>query len=348
MSFATSVSTPQTLTQRLAQGRLPVMEALRYCMLLADALRKLHDSGRVHGAVSPALIALDRNNLELMPPSGREAISPYTAPEIIEGRPADSRSDIFSFGAILYEILTGRLAFKADTPELLSAAIVGSAPTTTGSPAVDRLVTACLAKDPAARLQRIQKVILELRLLAVAAQREEAAIPSHRDEVAHAELEQLEARLAARLTPIENGFNLLTDRVAGLKLDLQAAGQRWEGIQSRCSGTEQILRVAAERVDRFDRRATSIEQAVNNSADYIERLEHTVESLGHDSALQREALAQRIELLEQALRIQADAVESARTAIAQTDDLVEHVVEALESIQSLALEHTGDGTPAGN
>ena len=114
----------QTLAQRMAKGRIPVPEALRYSMLLAEALRKIHESGQAHGAVSPSCIALNRAGLDLLPALGSMGfVTPYTAPEVVQGKPADSRSDIFSFGAILYEMLTGRAPFQADSPAALAAAI---------------------------------------------------------------------------------------------------------------------------------------------------------------------------------------------------------------------------------
>src|SRR5690349_5764682 len=115
MNIAETAGNSQTLGQRMAQSRIPVPEALRYAMILAEALRKVHDSGQVHGAVSPGAIAVTRNGLELLPALGSVGtVTPYTAPEVVEGRAADSRSDIFSFGTILYEMLTGRAAFSGE------------------------------------------------------------------------------------------------------------------------------------------------------------------------------------------------------------------------------------------
>src|SRR5450756_5961 len=80
----------QTLAGRLSEGRLPVAEALRYAIQLADCLRKLHDTGTVHGAVTPSNLVLAAGGVELLPASERsgEAITPYTAPEAVQGRPA--------------------------------------------------------------------------------------------------------------------------------------------------------------------------------------------------------------------------------------------------------------------
>ena len=93
----------RTLAQRLSEGRLPVAEAFRYAMQLAESLRQLHDTGKAHGGRHPANLVLDEGGVVLMPaaetPAG--AITPYTAPEVVQGRPADARSDIFGFGGNL-------------------------------------------------------------------------------------------------------------------------------------------------------------------------------------------------------------------------------------------------------
>ncbi len=343
MSFDTSPSNPQTLAQRMAQGRLPVLEALRYSMILAEALRKIHESGHVHGVVSPASIALTRNGLELLPALGSAGeITPYTAPELIQGRSADSRSDVFSFGSIMYEMLTGRPAFKAETPEMLAAAIVNSVPPPSGSPAVDRLVLSCLAKDPAVRLQRIQKLILELKLITVAVRRTESPAPARADEAARAAIEQFEAHLAARISPLQKTVDSLIGRIGGFESAFLAARGQWETVEQRVSGTEHTVRLTGERADRFESRLAGVEQAVKAAAERLERLEDAVQTLGRENARQREDCARDWGSVDTTLKSQSIAIESARTAIAQTEDLVERVVEALESLQATILEHDQD------
>jgi len=188
----------RTLAQRLAEGKLPPAEALRYAMLLAEALRKSHDGGRAHGAVCPANILLAGAGIELSSTAQPEEAIPYAAPEVLAGNPADARSDLFSFGAIVYEMLAGRQAFEgADR----------TAPVSTGSPAVDRLMANCMAPNAAARPQRMQKVMLELKLLLVTAQRAAAPAATRATEEFSAalrnEMQQLETRLASRFQSYE-------------------------------------------------------------------------------------------------------------------------------------------------
>jgi serine/threonine protein kinase len=147
MNSTSTAMIPQTLAQCLSQGRIPVAEALRYSMMLAEALRKIHESGRAHGAVSPATIGLTATGLELLPaPSIDDAVA-YKAPEVLDGLPADSRSDVFSFGCVVFEMLSGKRAFEGTDRSAMAPS---------GSPAVDRLVGSCVVKDPAARIQRVQ------------------------------------------------------------------------------------------------------------------------------------------------------------------------------------------------
>src|ERR1019366_5918252 len=198
----TTTITQRTLAERLNEGKLPVGEALHFAMTLADALRRIHDSGRVYGAFTPSNIGLTGTSVELAaPPNQTGGVTPYTAPELMHGKPADVRSDIFAFGAVLFEMHTGRRAFNGDSEASLTAALTDSAPPSSGSPLVDRLVASCVAKDPAVRCQRMQKIIMELKLLSVAARRAEAPAP-HRGQAEaqlRAEISQLEARVAARM-----------------------------------------------------------------------------------------------------------------------------------------------------
>ncbi len=199
----------KTLKQRLNEGRIPVQDGLRYAALLADALRAMHDAGHCHGSLTPDSISLNGNRLDLLPAvPGVTRITPYTAPEIAgEHKPADARSDIFSYGAIVFEILTGRKAFEGDTEAALVSSLCAAPAPPSGSPAVDRLLAGCFAKNPAARWPRMQKVQLELKLVMVAARRVNApaaarpagAAPVVDETTLQAKLALLEARLTAKL-----------------------------------------------------------------------------------------------------------------------------------------------------
>src|SRR6185436_6170603 len=93
----------------------------------------------------------------------------YMAPEQLEGQAADARTDIFAFGAVVYEMLTGRKAFEGKSQASLVGAIMHAEPPPISSlepmnpPALDRLIKACLAKDPEERIQTAHDVLLQLR-----------------------------------------------------------------------------------------------------------------------------------------------------------------------------------------
>src|ERR1035437_2109558 len=94
---------PRTLAQRLAQGTIPAPEARRYALILAEALRKIHDAGQVHGGVSPASIVLTGSGLELLPAANTTAaITAYTAPELLQGHPADHNKKLFFYFVFMY------------------------------------------------------------------------------------------------------------------------------------------------------------------------------------------------------------------------------------------------------
>jgi hypothetical protein len=329
----------KTLAQRLAEGRLPVSDALRYAMMLAENLRKLHDEGHAHGALSPRCVVLKNGSLDLVPGSG--AITPYTAPEALEGRPTDARSDVFSFGAIVYEMLTGEHAFEG-VGGALATALATAAPRPSGSPAVDRLVINCLAKDPAARWPRMQKILMELKMLTVAARRAEAPAPQRRAEAVDAalrdEMRLMEARMAARLDAHEGTMAGIQSAAAGLV----------EAVRGQVAALEAQMAAARERANAPENSAEAIEARVavrfdrglEVAGERLAKVELDLDSLRTTTAKFQKDAAADLHAIEAEIATQEAAVQSARTAMAQTDDLVERVVEALESLQSAVLEQS--------
>ncbi len=182
----------ETLAARLARGALPLDEALRYATDIAAALDKAHHAGILHRDLKPGNVMLTRSGgrdtsaklldfglAKLAAPGGSAApvqtqatiTSPltgqgailgtlmYMSPEQLEGRELDPRSDIFTFGAVLYEMVTGIRAFAGASQASIIGAILerDPAPIATHAPltppALDRVVRKCLAKDPERRWQ---------------------------------------------------------------------------------------------------------------------------------------------------------------------------------------------------
>ena len=340
---------PRTLAQRLAQGKIPAPEAARYATILAEALRKIHDAGQAHGGVSPASIVLSGSGLELGPAVHAEGtITPYTAPELLEGHAPDSRSDLFAFGAVVYEMFSGRRAFEGDGPAALSTAINSSMPPSCGSSAVDRLVANCLAKDPAARAQRMHKIQMELKLLTVLGHRAGAPAAVQREPAAdtavlRAEMRQIEGRVAARMQACEKAVAEVQHATSELRGQL-AAVNSWLATagEQQVSIPEGFLEAAEARI------AERLGGDRESGGGRMARLEQDLEATRKRIATLHESVAEDFLAFEQGLKSQAAAIESARTAMGQTDDLVERVVEALESLQSAVLEPREDRAVAMN
>jgi serine/threonine protein kinase len=185
----------ETLAARLARGALPIEQTIRIASQIAQALSAAHANGIVHRDLKPANIMLTASGVKLLDfglarwrgpvvASGATAADrapdvlstaglifgtlPYMAPEQLRGEAADGRSDLFAFGAVLYEMLTGARAFAADSQAALVAAILEHEPAALAThqpltpPALSRLIARCLAKNPAKRWQHAQDVAFEL------------------------------------------------------------------------------------------------------------------------------------------------------------------------------------------
>jgi len=187
-----------TLAARLAIGPLPLSEAIKIGTQVGDALDKAHQTGVVHRDLKPGNIMLTQNGAKLLdfglakvlnqpkPALTGGSIAPtvvddltqagaivgtiqYMAPEQIDGAEADARSDIFAFGTVLYEMITGKKAFQGKSQALLISAIVSTEPTPLSQvrsglpPILDHVISRCLAKDPGERWHSVRDLLLELK-----------------------------------------------------------------------------------------------------------------------------------------------------------------------------------------
>ena len=288
------------------------------------------------------------------PDGSARAITPYTAPEVVQGHPADARSDIFSFGAILFEMFTGRQAFDGETRATLAANLTKAPTPASGSAGVDRLLRKCLSKNPEMRSSRMEMIILELKLLSVAARRADqvpdAALPrdpAEDSEAARGDMQELEARLAARLQVHERAVAEMhrsaNEAVSSLRLKVAAMnGELATTHQHAANRTVAGLDDAAAEtiLARVDRGF----EALNARMAQIER---TVEEMRRHASQFEHNIAADLVDIEQSLNEQSASIESTRTATSQTDDLVERVVEALESLQT-AIQDADEGGERSN
>ena len=189
----------EDLTQRLARGPLPLAESIEVAIQIAEALAAAHDSGVMHRDLKPANVrvapdgqvkVLDFGLAKAIGPDPSESstdptLSPtltsagtvagvilgtaaYMSPEQARGRPVDRRSDIWAFGCVLYEMLTGRQAFPGETASDVIAGILTREPDwghlpAEARPGVQRVLRRCLRKDVRERTRDLGDVALDLR-----------------------------------------------------------------------------------------------------------------------------------------------------------------------------------------
>ncbi|HSD71956.1 MAG TPA: protein kinase [Thermoanaerobaculia bacterium] len=187
----------ETLAERLAKGPLSLDLVLRYGIEITDALDKAHRQGIVHRDLKPGNAMITKTGVKLLDFGLAKALAPvssatqftalptqaapitregsllgtlqYMAPEQLEGKDADARTDVFALGAVLYEMATGKKTFSGATQASLIGSILRDEPRPISEAvpltprALDRIVRICLAKDPEERWQTARDVGLQLR-----------------------------------------------------------------------------------------------------------------------------------------------------------------------------------------
>ena len=196
-----------TLAARLAQGPMTPVEAIACAIQIAEGLAFAHRAGVVHRDLKPANVMLTKTGAKLLDFGLAKVASgvaesptataltvhgeilgtlPYMAPEQLQGHDVDARADIFAFGAMLHEMVTGQRAFTGSSQASLIGAILHFEPPRVtqvapgAPPALDRLVAVCLAKDPANRWSTAGDVLLQLKGLAESAAVDERVAPGPR------------------------------------------------------------------------------------------------------------------------------------------------------------------------
>jgi Tol biopolymer transport system component len=192
----------ETLASRLMKGPMPLAPLLTTAMQIADALDRAHRQGIVHRDLKPGNVMLTKSGVKLLDFGLAKALAPpailsgvtslptvttpqhltergtilgtfqYMAPEQLEGGEADARSDIFAFGAVLFEMATARKAFDGKSQASVIGSILKESPPPASSiapmtpPALDRVIATCLAKDPEDRFQTAHDAKLQLQWIA--------------------------------------------------------------------------------------------------------------------------------------------------------------------------------------
>jgi serine/threonine-protein kinase len=187
----------ETLAQRLQRGALPIQQVLQYAIEIADALDKAHRKGITHRDLKPGNVMLTKSGTKLLDfglAKLKQDVTPitpesqlmtmkggvtgegtilgtlqYMAPEQVEAKDVDARTDIFAFGAVVYEMATGKKAFEGKSSASVMAAILKDEPPAISSlqpvtpPALDRVVKTCMAKEPDERWQSAADLCRELK-----------------------------------------------------------------------------------------------------------------------------------------------------------------------------------------
>jgi len=213
----------ETLEQRLTKGPLSSEQTVRYAAQIADALAKAHKKGVTHRDLKPANVMLTKSGAKLMDFGLAKQAGPaplaaaltemtmeqskltgegtivgtfqYMAPEQLEGKEADARTDIFAVGEVIYEMATGKPAFSGKSRASLIAAILTAEPPPITQlrpltpPVVERIVRKCLAKDPEERWQSASDLASELNWIAEGGSQSGLSTPlvtgqKHRERVA--------------------------------------------------------------------------------------------------------------------------------------------------------------------
>jgi eukaryotic-like serine/threonine-protein kinase len=192
----------ETLAKLLEKGPLPLAQVLKFGVEIADALDKAHRQGIVHRDLKPGNIMLTKSGAKLLDFGLAKAAVPlmtgetlttaatrttpvtqqgtivgtfqYMSPEQVEGKEVDGRSDIFSLGAVLYEMVTGQRTFQGKSQLSVASAILEKEPVPISTiqpltpPALDHAIRRCLAKDPEDRWQTARDLLLELKWISEA------------------------------------------------------------------------------------------------------------------------------------------------------------------------------------
>jgi serine/threonine protein kinase len=159
----------ETLAAVLLRGPLDVETAVRYASEIGHALDSAHSRGIVHRALRPENVMITADGARLLDGEAAAA-GPYMAPEQLAGQPSDTPADVFAFGAMFYEMLTGHRPFIATAGASALPQTLGLMPPPPSSlnravsPAIDAVVARCLARTPADRWPTVRAVLNSLTL----------------------------------------------------------------------------------------------------------------------------------------------------------------------------------------
>ena len=294
------------MSRRLADGALSTEQALQYGLGLAQELKRRHRRGAVAGFLHPNRIAVNGASASILETQDA-GISRYSSPEQWDGKAPDTRSDVFSLGAVLYELLTGRPAVEGNNPEEWKVSLTRREmpPASALSPEITHLLERCLKLRPEERWQNVSAVVIELKLLAASERHAKAAADWKRWlGSVQSEVGEVAGRLAAHQTSNDAALTAIKSALGDVVLKTE---EHSAAIAS-----------ASRTLQNLDQTAAAANQTLGSLTSSVADLNSRTENHGR-------------------------TLESLQSAVAQTDEVLDHVVDAFDSMHRLVIERTDAG-----
>jgi len=319
-----------TLADRIKRGAMPLAEALDISKQIANALEAAHARGIIHRDLKPANIkiktdgavkVLDFGLARLMTDSDADVTqtiegtvlgtAAYMAPEQAEGKPLDERSDVFSFGAVLYEMLSGRRAFGGNSTAQVLSAVLRDDPAPFQAPAeFQRVVRKCLAKQPKDRFagMRELRVVLDKISAKPVEQQPSIAVLPFANMSADKENEYFSDGLAEEI------LNLLA-KIPGLKVIARTSAFAFKGKNedirkiAETLGVSNVLEGSVRRAGNRLRITTQLINAVDGSHLWSERYDRDLTDIFaiQDEIGQEISEALKVRLAPRAMKVNIEA-----------------------------------------
>jgi serine/threonine protein kinase len=253
----------------------------------------------VFGGLTPETIEIENGGVTLLAGARQDGLTPYSSPEQAHGGAIDARSDIYSFGAILYELLGGRPPAAQEKgshgQDAQRTAILEwePQPLATVSPATERLVGRCLAKDPACRWQRIGAVLTELKLANTAAQYAQRA-PEWKVMMSslRSQVEGIGERLAAHQSAQETSAADLRQSVSALEAkagehqaQATAAAESIEQVRSSVSKLDKLVQSQGRAIQAVEAAVSQTDEVMVHVVEAFDEMHRSMVAHGETKSL---------------------------------------------------------------
>lgn len=310
-----------TMSGRLTAGPITTAQAIDYGLSLAKELKRRHQMGVVAGSLHPDRISLNGVSASIL--ENRDAgISRYSAPEQWDGRAGDTRSDVFSFGAVFYELLTGHPVVDGNSPEEWKESLARreSGQGNGVAPEFAQLLDRCLKRRPEDRWQNVSVVVVELKLLAASTRHAKAAADwKHWVSSVEQDLGHVGGQLAAHQSAHEAALREVHRSIGDV-------ATKTEEHAVSVAAAAQTLGTLGQTVTAATQKLGELDGSVSTAHDKLTTLGDSMRDLTGKTDLH------------------ARTLESLQSAVTQTDEVIDHVVDAFDSMHRLVLDQAETGT----